>query len=540
MNNTIPSGYVSEQAKRTFTISVGVLGAIFFFAQFIVPFILMVASMPLMIFSGGFEFKDSKPHRGAWWNNKIWFIETTLSTRPAAPSESTLKMISIVGEHAPLAIAGIPFDNSWLLSDAERLWIVSSSGVGYFADGTIHVFDDSEAIGDISRPFLLNGEPAVIEESPAGYTVMVFSKGGWQVRQSITLEHRNEGVCCAQDIQILSDQDKLHFFIKSGDTIFYRTGLPIDLQINRKSWQPITEAGYNWHVALLGGQPVVFTARSSQQFNAIRGFQITDGRWRSFFSYDQSIPGSMGVFWSEASDTFFMMIESFPGSLKLLEFDGSEVIGEIRYGDGFPFPKKMMTMMFIPQSLALILPLILAIIVSGMMVKHRICNYETGHRQAAYASLTRRALAQIIDAAIVLGPSALFGLYFFVSFWDFEEFFISGPFNILSLFGMLFLGFIWIIFCYFIFSYLEGAYGRTPGKWVTGIRVLGTDLKPCGMGRALLRNLLKVADGFFNFMVGIMLVALTENWQRVGDLAARTVVVRAGPVNEQLQKGKIP
>jgi hypothetical protein len=78
-----------------------------------------------------------------------------------------------------------------------------------------------------------------------------------------------------------------------------------------------------------------------------------------------------------------MSIESFSGSLKLLEFDGFELIGETRFGDGFPFPKKMMTMMFIPQSLALIMPLILAIILSSMMVRHRICNYETGHRQVA-------------------------------------------------------------------------------------------------------------------------------------------------------------
>jgi uncharacterized RDD family membrane protein YckC len=44
------------------------------------------------------------------------------------------------------------------------------------------------------------------------------------------------------------------------------------------------------------------------------------------------------------------------------------------------------------------------------------------------------------------------------------------------------------------------------------------------------RNLLKFVDGFFYFLVGILLVALTENRQRLGDLAARTVVVtgRAG------------
>ena len=34
-----------------------------------------------------------------------------------------------------------------------------------------------------------------------------------------------------------------------------------------------------------------------------------------------------------------------------------------------------------------------------------------------------------------------------------------------------------------------------------------------------------VASPIDNFMVGIMVAALSENWQRVGDMAARTVVV---------------
>ena len=31
---------------------------------------------------------------------------------------------------------------------------------------------------------------------------------------------------------------------------------------------------------------------------------------------------------------------------------------------------------------------------------------------------------------------------------------------------------------------------------------------------------------------------ITVNWQPFGDLAARTVVLRAAPINEQLRKGK--
>ena len=58
-----------------------------------------------------------------------------------------------------------------------------------------------------------------------------------------------------------------------------------------------------------------------------------------------------------------------------------------------------------------------------------------------------------------------------------------------------------------------------------GIRVLGLDLVPCGFGRALLRNILKFVYGFFNFMVGILVIALSENWQCIGDMATRTVVV---------------
>ncbi len=85
---------------------------------------------------------------------------------------------------------------------------------------------------------------------------------------------------------------------------------------------------------------------------------------------------------------------------------------------------------------------------------------------------------------------------------------------------------IWGLVCLLVFSLLEGKWGATPGKWAVRIRVLGTDLRPCGFGRALVRNLLKFIDGFFNFMVGILLAALSENWQRVGDMAARTVVVR--------------
>jgi uncharacterized RDD family membrane protein YckC len=77
-----------------------------------------------------------------------------------------------------------------------------------------------------------------------------------------------------------------------------------------------------------------------------------------------------------------------------------------------------------------------------------------------------------------------------------------------------------------ILSWMEGRWGWSPGKRLMGIRVLGVDLKPCGFGRALLRTLMILADGQFFWVVAMLVAAITQNRQRVGDVIARTVVVR--------------
>lgn len=40
-----PTGYISAESKKKFTITAGILGALFFIAQFVAPFIVMVGIM---------------------------------------------------------------------------------------------------------------------------------------------------------------------------------------------------------------------------------------------------------------------------------------------------------------------------------------------------------------------------------------------------------------------------------------------------------------------------------------------------------------
>jgi uncharacterized RDD family membrane protein YckC len=56
--------------------------------------------------------------------------------------------------------------------------------------------------------------------------------------------------------------------------------------------------------------------------------------------------------------------------------------------------------------------------------------------------------------------------------------------------------------------------------------VLKADFTPCGLSAGFLRNLLRIADAFFYYLVAAISLAGTVKWQRIGDLVADTVVVR--------------
>ncbi|HKT00017.1 MAG TPA: RDD family protein [Rugosimonospora sp.] len=75
---------------------------------------------------------------------------------------------------------------------------------------------------------------------------------------------------------------------------------------------------------------------------------------------------------------------------------------------------------------------------------------------------------------------------------------------------------------------LEGLTGRTVGKFVTGIRVIDEATgRPPGAGKAFVRTLLRLIDGIFGYLVGFVIVIASEKRRRLGDMVARTLVVRA-------------
>ena len=68
--------------------------------------------------------------------------------------------------------------------------------------------------------------------------------------------------------------------------------------------------------------------------------------------------------------------------------------------------------------------------------------------------------------------------------------------------------------------------GRSPGKQILGLQVIHSDGTPIGWAGSLTRNLLRVVDLLpFAYCVGIFSILGSTSFQRLGDLAAGTLVV---------------
>lgn len=77
------------------------------------------------------------------------------------------------------------------------------------------------------------------------------------------------------------------------------------------------------------------------------------------------------------------------------------------------------------------------------------------------------------------------------------------------------------------YTVFEGMSGRTLGKLATGIRVVDENGNQPGFVSALVRTLLRFIDGIGVYLVGFIIVVNSARRRRLGDMAAKTLVVRA-------------
>lgn len=142
---------------------------------------------------------------------------------------------------------------------------------------------------------------------------------------------------------------------------------------------------------------------------------------------------------------------------------------------------------------------------------HNIGTPEGVELKLAAAGLASRSLAWMVDALIKYTA-------------------ITVVMIVLGLLGkaggglMLVVLFVMMWFYYVLFEVFNN--GATPGKRALGLRVMNINGTPVGWSGSLIRNLIRFVDvlpGCYAF--GCTSVLLSDKFQRLGDLAAGTIVI---------------
>ena len=131
----------------------------------------------------------------------------------------------------------------------------------------------------------------------------------------------------------------------------------------------------------------------------------------------------------------------------------------------------------------------------------------------------RRVLAIIVDGLLVGIPTSLISMLFFGT----SSVYGSSTTDA-SQVGFVSLSLV-VFFLYY--TLLEGYLGQTVGKMLLGIKVVREDTGGVpGVGAAAIRTVLRLIDGLFGYLVGFIAVLASAKRQRLGDMAAHTLVVR--------------
>jgi uncharacterized RDD family membrane protein YckC len=205
-------------------------------------------------------------------------------------------------------------------------------------------------------------------------------------------------------------------------------------------------------------------------------------------------------------------------SEKYYSIDEGQVSGPFKISSSFFFSLNIWKIVLIAILTAAIY-FLLVFLLSFFIGRFKMKRWRMDSKEYEFASLWRRFLANYIDTLITMAPFAT-PVYFLFK----EDTFFDNPFRFFALF--LFSMVSMVLVSYFYFSLLEGIWGKTIGKKICGIAVLKDNFTKCTISKGLLRNLLRIVDFFFYYLVGVVSMAGTMKWQRLGDIVAETIVVR--------------
>lgn len=453
-----------------------------------------------------------------------------------------------------------------LVADASGLWGVNGSTVIRIQGDDVQ--ETSTGITHSSEPiFIYEGKLATIVEEPSvsgdslpRSHLHVWTGGAWRSEGLVLLPPATRVELIADEsdapakesavefggvveTKVVSANGQIHLFCSDGTNVLYSNQLELfpegsaSALVTENAPAPLS----NWisvgvHPRFLIGAdaqgPLLAAKKSTGQMNMkFSIFRPTDGAWKQ--SIEAGQPGF--VLTSQlVSDgqKAYLVSQMFGNKLSLVEIqpDGTKA-SKLSQTTGLVMER-------LAQSIqqfwwvALIFALIYAILATRLMNAYCSSRYEYGNSTVELAPFLRRVFAKGIDWLIIIGPIVALQWTFLGSQAKAQEWWMEAfsalDFNLIKMLVYVALGLLlYFVAWLFALGIGEGIWGVSPGKWLCGLRVVRTTLRPCGLLRAMLREILLLIDGVlcFGWLPGAFTVTLGRFRQRIGDLAADTIVI---------------
>ena len=141
--------------------------------------------------------------------------------------------------------------------------------------------------------------------------------------------------------------------------------------------------------------------------------------------------------------------------------------------------------------------------------------------EAKIASVGQRITGGLIDLFVTFVSVLVVGSIMGLATSDLEE----GQIGVsASVTGWRFL--ICALVVFLAFGAMEWVWGKTPGKMLLRLHVVGRDGGLPSPGAAIVRNLMRFIDGIALYLLGLVVMAIDRDKRRLGDLLAGTRVVQ--------------
>ncbi|MDB5346612.1 MAG: domain containing protein [Schlesneria sp.] len=463
----------------------------------------------------------------------------------------------------------------------SRLWVIGNKSAVELVDGT---FQPSSMVRpnlnpDEQQRLLLDGEPAFLRSSTPGFTIFTFNGTAWKRSYDLVLPDTVliAGISInfkkARSAACINEGNRLHLFLDVEGRMLHHEGLQLralagpatanaslvespvsalyaeNMPADVAGWSVVNKTPmvgralslsyqeFPNHIGLLvDGKPAAIVV-DTDDASAVVGhlFRFDNGHWSEFAT--QTFPFGTAIVRAaiyQDHQTSFVLATTSTGLLHLYEVDAKGI-------DFIPGTQTVQFRNFMAAH-ALVWAVtirVMTLLLGGayglgatvLMWFYTRPDYGFGSQQVRLAGIVRRAIARLIDFGLI-GLSTTVLMWWLTRDMDWLSLIeamnlkVSHP-TVESAIRIICVLILWLVVCEGLIVVAQARWGVTVGKWCCGLRVFQTSLRPCGIYRSLVREILLWVDacGLLCWTPGIASIALTDRRQRLGDIIGDTIVV---------------